>query len=153
VFAILKDSRIGSYGATALVLSLLLRAALIARLGGAAAGALLLVGAASRLAPVWLMSVLPYVTPDDVARSGAVARTGRVQAVCGTVLTAAIAVALVCTDLVSRSSVLLCAPVALATAALLGWRFFRRVGGVTGDLLGATQQLTECALLLTLASS
>jgi adenosylcobinamide-GDP ribazoletransferase len=36
------------------------------------------------------------------------------------------------------------------TAALAGWRFHRRAGGITGDFLGATQQLSEIALLLIL---
>jgi adenosylcobinamide-GDP ribazoletransferase len=30
---------------------------------------------------------------------------------------------------------------------LCGWRFHRRVGGVTGDFLGATQQVVEAAIL------
>ena len=35
----------------------------------------------------------------------------------------------------------------IAVTAILGWRFQKRVGGLTGDFLGATQQITELAVL------
>jgi adenosylcobinamide-GDP ribazoletransferase len=40
--------------------------------------------------------------------------------------------------------------VSLAVCVVCGWRFRARLGGITGDFLGATQQVTECALLLAL---
>jgi len=40
--------------------------------------------------------------------------------------------------------------VGLGTALLGGWRFHVRAGGITGDFLGATQQVVECGLLLAL---
>jgi adenosylcobinamide-GDP ribazoletransferase len=47
------------------------------------------------------------------------------------------------------------AAAALVVAALVGlgcgWRFRARAGGITGDFLGATQQVVECALLLSFA--
>ena len=46
--------------------------------------------------------------------------------------------------------------VAFAASAILavvcGWRFHVRAGGITGDFLGATQQLTDAAILVVLAS-
>ncbi|TME78839.1 MAG: adenosylcobinamide-GDP ribazoletransferase, partial [Chloroflexi bacterium] len=41
--------------------------------------------------------------------------------------------------------------VAGLTAVACGVRFMRRAGGLTGDFLGATEQVVECTLLLTLA--
>jgi adenosylcobinamide-GDP ribazoletransferase len=38
-------------------------------------------------------------------------------------------------------------------AVLCGWRFHVRAGGLTGDFLGATQQLTDAAILVALATS
>ena len=38
--------------------------------------------------------------------------------------------------------------VAVLVTAYMGWRFQRRLGGMTGDCLGACQQLNELALLL-----
>ena len=40
--------------------------------------------------------------------------------------------------------------VSLGAAMLCGWRFHVRAGGITGDFLGATQQVCEAALLLAL---
>jgi adenosylcobinamide-GDP ribazoletransferase len=38
-------------------------------------------------------------------------------------------------------------------AVVCGWRFYARAGGLTGDFLGATQQLTDAAILVGLAAS
>jgi adenosylcobinamide-GDP ribazoletransferase len=38
--------------------------------------------------------------------------------------------------------------VAIAAPLLTGWYYRRRIGGVTGDCLGATNQLTEVAIYL-----
>lgn len=39
--------------------------------------------------------------------------------------------------------------VAVLVTAYMGWCFQRRLGGMTGDCLGATQQVCELALYLT----
>jgi adenosylcobinamide-GDP ribazoletransferase len=151
LFEILKDSRIGAYGAAALVVSLLLRAALLARLDGAAGLALVVAGAWSRAAPVWLMVALPYVTPEAHRRSKPLLDAGPAQAVGATaaaVLVSALAVATGGLPLGGAGALFL---VAASVAAGAGWRFHARAGGITGDFLGATQQLCECALLLALA--
>jgi adenosylcobinamide-GDP ribazoletransferase len=146
LFAILKDSRIGSFGAAALCMALVLRVALLARLGVAAPLALVLVGALSRVAPVWLMAALPYVTAASTSRSRPVARGGPAQAIVATVLGGGIAAAM----RVSPLAAVALAAVSLGAALVCGWRFHVRAGGLTGDFLGATQQVCECALLLTL---
>jgi adenosylcobinamide-GDP ribazoletransferase len=145
LFAILKDSRIGSFGAAALGMALLLRVLLLARLGARAPAALVLVGAVSRVAPVWLMAALPYVT-GGASRSRPVAQGGAPQALLATLL-AAVTGALL--HLSSLPAVALTA-VSLGVALVCGWRFHVRAGGLTGDFLGATQQVSECALLLAL---
>ena len=68
VHAILKDSRIGAFGGAALVVSIAGRAALLAQLGEAAAFALPLVFCAARVAPIWLMASMNYVTAEESAR-------------------------------------------------------------------------------------
>jgi adenosylcobinamide-GDP ribazoletransferase len=144
VLAILKDSRIGTYGAAALMLSLLLRVLLLARLDAGAPLALVAVAAWSRAAPVWLMASLPYVTAPESSRSRSLVGVGFTQALIATAMAMVIsAVAVPGLRTVVGFSVL--------TAALVlgcGWRFRARVGGITGDFLGATQQLCECGLLL-----
>jgi adenosylcobinamide-GDP ribazoletransferase len=76
VLRILKDPRVGSFGALALVVSVLLRVALLASLDRAAPVALVLAHTLARVGPVWLMVGLPYVTGDD-AKSRDVTRARR----------------------------------------------------------------------------
>jgi adenosylcobinamide-GDP ribazoletransferase len=150
LFAILKDSRIGVFGAAALTMSLLLRVALLARLDGTAAAALVLAGAWSRTTPVWLMATLPYVTPPATARNRPLFEVAAPQVVAATLAAAGITAAAVAMGLRLPQAIGLAA-VSVAVALLAGWRFRARAGGITGDFLGATQQITECGVLLALA--
>jgi adenosylcobinamide-GDP ribazoletransferase len=49
--------------------------------------------------------------------------------------------------------VLLAVGLSAVVAVLCGWRFRARAGGITGDFLGATQQLTDATILVVLAAS
>jgi adenosylcobinamide-GDP ribazoletransferase len=147
VLAILKDPRIGSFGGVALVVSITARAALIAELGVHAPWAVSIVGCWARVAPIWLMAALPYVTPDDTAKSRDIARGGVPQAAVATAWgAAALAVAgLLGWMSLARAAALV---VTIVVVALLtGWRYVRRAEGITGDFLGATEQLGEIAAL------
>ncbi len=147
--AIMKDSRIGSYGALALGLSLLGRVAALASLSRAEWLLLPLVHALARLGPVRLMLSERYVSAAETARSPHFLPIGRAQ------LLVAVGWAL-CPLLVavlagplrwSTSAWLVAAAVLLSAAAARYYR--RRVGGITGDLLGALEQASELLLLLT----
>ena len=151
VLEILKDSHIGAFGAAALCTSLLLRAALLARLDARAPVALVLTECLSRLPSIWMMVALPYVTPDTSARSSVVTRAGVPQALLASLWPLLVAAAAVWSGELSFAHVLALATTATACGLFCGWRFHVRVGGVTGDFLGATQQVTVCALLLVLA--
>lgn len=151
LFVILKDSRVGAFGAAALAIALLLRTALLARLDVAAPAALVIAGAASRLPPVWLMAALPYVTPAADARSRPVARAGAAQVALATVGGVAVLAGAWQLGAVHARDVAGIIIVLLATPLVCGWRFAVRAGGITGDFLGATQQVGECLLLLALA--
>lgn len=152
VFAILKDSRIGAFGACALVVSLGGRASLLSHAGPRAAWALLFVGALARTVPVWQMVALPYATTEG-AKSRDVTRAGAAQALVASASTLAIGVALAAGRLVdpwrTAGAVALSALVGVVTAL----RFKARAGGVTGDFLGATEQLCELAGLAVIAWS
>lgn len=151
MFEILKDSRIGAFGAAALVVVLVLRIALLARLDAAAPIALVLTQCLSRAPALWLMLALPYVTSDAASRSRHVARARLPQVLLGS-LWSLLALALACGAgaLSAAEAAAMLAGVAAVTA-LCGHRFRARAGGVTGDFLGAAQQLADCAALLALA--
>ncbi|QEA13617.1 adenosylcobinamide-GDP ribazoletransferase [Comamonas flocculans] len=152
--AIMKDSRLGSYGSIALVLVLLLKVCLLAVLvqQGPVRAALALLAAQvlSRLAPLWVMRRLPYVSEDAGAKSKPLAST-----VCAATLGVG-----VCWALPAAALMALAQGGGALAAALLLWLAMlaallrllrRRLQGFTGDTLGAVQQLCELALYLGLA--
>lgn len=151
VFAILKDTRIGVFGGCALAFTLMARAALIARLGGAALAALVLAGAVGRLAAVWMIATMKYVTDAAVSRSAGIAAAGTAQAAVGTLWTALTLAALGATRTISLGRAAIAIGVATLVTIVTGWRYQTRAGGVTGDFLGATEQLCEIAVLATMA--
>lgn len=153
--AIMKDSRLGSYGALALIIVLGLRALCLVELAtaqaDAAALALCWVQGASRVAPLWLMHALPYGGDAEHAKAKPLATsisTGSLLVGLGWVLLAGAA-------LVAWQPSWLWLLSAASVAAggcclwLQGW-LDRRLGGYTGDNLGASQQLSEVAALLAL---
>jgi adenosylcobinamide-GDP ribazoletransferase len=153
VFAILKDSRVGAFGAAALVLSIAGRAALLARVcddGHVGAWALPIVGCGARVGPVWLMATLRYVTPGDAkSRDVAGARTPQAAVATAWLLTAlGLAIA---SGAVTAPRAGAIAAALFAVTAATGWRYARRAGGITGDFLGATEQLGELAAFAVLA--
>ena len=149
--AVLKDPRVGAFGALALAISVAFRLVLLAQLGAGAASALLLAHGLARLGPVWLMAALPYVSEEGTAKSRPVARAGTAQGVWASVIALAVAGGVVraASTLDWAGAAAALAATALATA-LCGWRFRARAGGVTGDFLGATEQVNEIVILLAL---
>ena len=149
---IMKDSRIGTYGALALIGSVSLRAALLADLTRhtPSLGALALIVAAgsSRGAMAWLWSSLPSARPGGLSNrmEAPGPREGRQAALVGLAIAVAGGAAIG-----GWAGALL--PAALALGGLWLFRRFiaQRLGGTTGDTLGAAQQIVEVLLLLGLA--
>ena len=148
VLAIMKDSRIGSYGAIGIGLMLLAKWNALVGLAGdqrvpAFAVALVAGHAVSRLASTLLIRTLDYVRDDETSKSKPLAR--RMGA--GELLAAAVFGLAPCALLTWRHAL-----VALAFVVLVTWLaaryFLRRIGGYTGDCLGALQQATELAFYL-----
>lgn len=149
---IMKDSRLGAYGAMALVMALLAKLSLVALLVDIhvqwAALLLCSIHVLSRMAPLALMQCLPYL--GQAAHSKAVHAAGRPLSAIG--LVAAILWCLPALALTGWLGSLplvigLVLPGALAMAAMVRW-LRRRLGGMTGDCLGAAQQVCELAMLL-----
>jgi adenosylcobinamide-GDP ribazoletransferase len=152
VLAILKDSRVGTFGACALFVSLVGRVALLAQLQRDATWALPLVGCAARVGPVWQMVALPYVTGAG-KKSDHLTGVQTPQAALATawlVIAEGVVAALRYATVVRLLALAL---VLACVTALTTWRFAVRVGGVTGDFLGATEQLCELAGYAVLAWS
>ncbi|KPC49699.1 adenosylcobinamide-GDP ribazoletransferase [Amantichitinum ursilacus] len=146
VLEIMHDSRIGSFGAMALLLALAIKLESLAALPVLLIPlALIAVHAGSRLVAVSLLVTLDYVRPDGKAKPVATRLGG--------------------------SGLLLALACGLAPLALLPWRYaalivavwvllrwavarylLRRLGGYTGDTLGMTQQLAELAGYLVCAA-
>jgi adenosylcobinamide-GDP ribazoletransferase len=142
---IMKDSRIGAFGAIALVL-----ASLAGQGVQAVAGAIVGAHVLSRLAPLFLIRWLPYVGDAGASKAKPLADAIGGGALLVGVLWSVPALALV---LVTQGSARTAAVVAAcAVAALVMARMFRRrLRGFTGDGLGATQQVCELAIYLALA--
>jgi adenosylcobinamide-GDP ribazoletransferase len=144
---IMKDSRIGSYGALALLLVTGLRWAALTALAAHnpawAAFALVAVHALARCASVAVMVALPYAGDAEHAKAKPLAQqVPKQQLLCAFAW---------CLPLLAFSPWPLL-PVAAAVALLMALWLRRRLGGYTGDTLGATEQLAEAALLLALAA-
>ena len=149
LFVILRDSRIGSFGAAALCMVLLLRVVLLSALAGAAPLALVLTQSLARLPPVWMMALLPSVSPEG-AKSSSIARAGGSQVAVASGWVALLFGGAVAGKFLDWGVLAGLVAVATLTAVICGIRFVRRAGGLTGDFLGATEQALECTLLLTL---
>jgi adenosylcobinamide-GDP ribazoletransferase len=145
--AIMRDARIGTFGVLALVLSLIARIGAIAALAaaGAAIGGLIAAAALSR-GLIALLAAREHPARED----GLGAELGTPAP--ATVYTAlAIASVIALASLGPMPAIL---ALALATGAMLALaRVARmRLGGYTGDVLGATQQICEIAVLWTAAA-
>ena len=143
---IMKDSRIGTYGVLALVLALILRwAALSALLAtGHVWGALIGVAALSRAPMGALMGWLPSARPSGLSRS--VGQPTRDTVRFGFI--AAGAVGFVFMGLAVVPVAAFIAAVAFAAGRIA----LDKIGGQTGDILGATQQLSEITALAVLVA-
>lgn len=141
---IMKDSRIGSYGVLALVLGVGLRWVALSTLftDGWFFAPLLVSGMISRAAMPVLMALLPNARKTGLSHH--VGRPGWAEVVVGTVLAIGISAAMIGPGIVLA--------VLAAVGAAFGMALLakERVGGQTGDVLGATQQLCEIAILIAL---
>jgi adenosylcobinamide-GDP ribazoletransferase len=145
--AIMRDSRHGSFGILALILSVGLRAAALSALGEpiGAGLALLAAHAASRAILPATMRMMAPARPDGLG--AAAGRPSLPVTLAATLIGGAVALAALGP---ARGAVaLLAAIAAVALAAMLAQR---QIGGYTGDVLGAFQQIGEIVMLLVAAA-
>lgn len=136
---IMRDSRLGSYGALALMLMTFWRIAALAALPTpGAAATVIVVAACARWSAAVLACILPPATPDG---QSAMAGRPSLRALAGGLLLCLVLAAL----LLPAAAILLPPLAALGAALVLALIARRRIGGQNGDTLGAAAQLAEAA--------
>lgn len=153
---IMKDSRVGAFGAMALAIALLCKVSLLAVLGsaGLAAACAALAGGhvVSRATPLVLIRALPYVGDAAATRSKPLADSISGTALAAGLVWVLLAAALEWLFFVPGPFFAGCASALAALALMLGL-FRRRLQGFTGDCLGATQQVCEIAFYFGFAAA
>ena len=165
---IMKDSRVGAFGAMALVLALLAKVALLALLGsveGVPTGwdeaplstwyvcAALVAGhTVSRALPLLLIAWLPHVGDTAASKSKPLADQITARSLLVAFIWLFMALALVLSVLDAMNLIVACSFAMLALLWMGRW-FKRRLQGFTGDCLGAAQQVCEIAFYLGMAIS
>lgn len=154
---IMKDSRIGAFGAIAIVLALLCKVSLVALLGSLSVQvvctALFLGHVLSRFWPLLIIRLLPHVGDVAGSKSKPLADQISTPALLAAVLWCAIAIGLVFVSQGASVSTLVhplmgaLLASCIAFVFLLSW-FTKRLQGFTGDCLGTTQQVCEIAFYL-----
>jgi len=144
--AIMRDSRIGAFGAIGLILFLLLEVVAVAELPSGVRGrALLVVPVIARATPPLLVRLFPAAKLEGLgAAFGA--------SVSGWAAPTALAIALVVTLAALHSVAVPVFAVSVLSALALTRFFAARVSGITGDVLGAAIEVAELAGLLTVSA-
>lgn len=151
--SIMRDSRIGSYGAVALILAFGLRASALAaitlHLSPTQAGiAVLAVAGVSRAALVWHWSLLPPARKDGVAASVGEPEDNAAYLA---YFTGGLFAIVVLWDFTRAFGLAVSAAAVVAFVYLFSTQVREKIGGHTGDTLGASLQISEIAMLVALA--
>ena len=138
---IMRDSRIGSYGVVALIMVMAFKVTALAELSqNELLAVLLFVGVASRLLMLAVLVWLPSARPDGLGNSAAGPNARAL-------LTGTSALLLISIFLGPQALVIILGMAPAAT--VVAWIAYRRIRGQTGDVLGATQSISEAVGLVT----
>lgn len=150
---IMKDSRVGAYGAIGIVCMLATKLTALAMLPPRLAiAALFLAHPLSRLAATALIWRLDYVRDEGKAKP-LVHRMTHAEFAIAAITCAAPAVLLPVAGWMNISAIAAAFAAALVATLWLGRLFVRRLGGYTGDCLGALQQLAEAAMYVAILAT
>jgi adenosylcobinamide-GDP ribazoletransferase len=146
--AVMTEPDVGAFGVTAVVVTLGLRVALLASLRPGDVGLLAALWCASRTVMAVTARSVPYARGDGGLAAAFLGRSPVPVALVGTALAAALALT---TDLGAAHALAAVAAVPVAGAAVVGLAR-RRLGGFTGDVLGAAGLVGETVGLLVAAA-
>lgn len=139
---VMRDPRLGSFGTVALVLVLVGEIAAIASMSpGRAAAALVIAGALSRLAMLFVITLVPYVRASGLGVAAGDSSHRGFDLALGSAFAAA-----ACLLDWRRALLAVCLVAVTALAVVVLAR--RRLGGATGDVYGATAELSMLAALI-----
>jgi adenosylcobinamide-GDP ribazoletransferase len=146
----MRDHTNGTYGGTALLLDLIIRVSALAAVAGTQDALLFSVaaGALSRTVGPLLAVALPYAQAKPGA--GEALNSFPSQPRAAVVVVIAGLVTFFCVDSTAYPLSLLATAVVIA---LVGWTARKRLGGVTGDVMGAASELVELAVLTVLVAT
>lgn len=143
---IMRDSRIGTYGALALIFDLTLKFMALATLAGwRRYAALFIAPGLARWAMVSVTQGIDYLRPNGAGTALVGSESGGRMFKAG--VTVAIALALVLSPRAIVATLL-----ALVVPALMRFCYVRWIGGVTGDLIGACGEIVEVIAFVVMAS-
>ncbi len=146
ILEIMKDSRIGTNGALALVIILLMKFSIILSLIPEHAVIFLVITpAAARMTIAWSAGLSPYARNESGMGKAMVEKTGIKEILFSIIITAVLVAA------VFRFSLIMLPAAVVISAAGFAFIFSRyslkKIGGMTGDVIGAVIELTEVVIL------
>lgn len=154
--AIMKDSRLGTYGAAALFIMLLVKFQSLLFLSESlitVLSAVVIGQCVSRVVATSLIMGMEYVSEDATSKVKPLAMHLSVTSLVTLLVTAAtLLVSLIAVGVLLWQTVFILVAVLLILRVILIRWFKQQLGGYTGDCLGAAQQLSEIAIYLTFVS-
>lgn len=143
---VMRDSRLGTFGALALLTSFVAKTGALSALPRSEVLVAMIATHALARAPLAVLAAaMPYARADGLATSA-----GRPDSQIA--LTACVVAALIALVALPAATAVVAVFVAAVAAAILAALAQQQIGGQTGDVLGATEQVCEVAVLLTLAA-
>jgi adenosylcobinamide-GDP ribazoletransferase len=158
ILVIMKDSHVGVYGVVAIVFALLIKFQILLALSNThshvfVAATLISAHGISRLMAVSIMLTQQYVRADDAARAKPVAQGLSRTSFAIAVVTGLAAIVLLIMAGGSYMNIVIALACSLIMRLYLGQLLQQKLGGYTGDCLGAVQQITEIAFYMGLLAA
>lgn len=149
---IMRDSRVGTYGSLALILLILIKFIAILEVAlisvPVTVAALLVAHILSRWSSVWMMATQVYARPEAANRVVAQGvNSSRLMQATGCAAALLLPVAAM-----SSWWILVCMPIAWVISHVSAYRYRRAYTGITGDCLGATNQLVETGIYVVIVA-